>query len=132
MKVLKLQLKKKWFDMILSGEKTEEYREIKDYWIRRLIQNNEEMEFQVWDEMCTDLKSPLSHHNSLQELMKYFNLQYKSYDAIEFTNGYAVKSPRVTLGFGGVDIGIGHFKWGAPDFEVFKITIGKEISRLHC
>ena len=36
MKVLHLTLKKKWFDMILSGEKKEEYREIKPYWNKRL------------------------------------------------------------------------------------------------
>lgn len=35
-KILRLTLKKKWFDMILSGEKKEEYREIKEYWISRL------------------------------------------------------------------------------------------------
>lgn len=35
-KTLHLTLKKKWFDMILSGEKKEEYREIKDYWDNRL------------------------------------------------------------------------------------------------
>lgn len=36
MKVLHLTLKKQWFDMILSGEKKEEYREHKEYWNRRL------------------------------------------------------------------------------------------------
>ena len=36
MKILHLTLKKKWFDMIASGEKTEEYREIKAYWANRL------------------------------------------------------------------------------------------------
>ena len=30
-----LTLKKQWFDMILSGVKTEEYREIKPYWTTR-------------------------------------------------------------------------------------------------
>lgn len=35
MKVLHLTLKKKWFDMIASGEKKEEYREIKPYWQKR-------------------------------------------------------------------------------------------------
>ena len=35
-KVLHLTLKKKWFDMIASGEKKEEYREIKEYWEIRL------------------------------------------------------------------------------------------------
>lgn len=37
MKVLNLVLKKKWFDMIASGLKTEEYREIKPYWEKRLL-----------------------------------------------------------------------------------------------
>ena len=35
--VLDLVLKKKWYDMIESGEKTEEYREIKPYWEKRLV-----------------------------------------------------------------------------------------------
>jgi len=35
MKILHLTLKKKWFDLILSGEKTIEYRERKPYWNRR-------------------------------------------------------------------------------------------------
>ena len=36
MNILHLTLKKKWFDMIASGEKREEYREIKPYWNKRL------------------------------------------------------------------------------------------------
>lgn len=35
-RVLYLTLKKYWFDKILSGEKPEEYREIKPYWTKRL------------------------------------------------------------------------------------------------
>jgi len=35
--ILHLTLKKQWFDLILSGEKREEYREIKDYWTKRLV-----------------------------------------------------------------------------------------------
>lgn len=36
-RILHLTLKKKWFDMIASGEKKEEYRELKPYWFKRLI-----------------------------------------------------------------------------------------------
>lgn len=36
MKVLHLTLEKKWFDMIASGVKKEEYRQIKPYWQKRL------------------------------------------------------------------------------------------------
>lgn len=39
MKTLDLVLKGKWYDMIASGEKTEEYREIKPYWEKRLFDN---------------------------------------------------------------------------------------------
>ena len=34
--ILHLTLKKKWFDMIASGVKKEEYREMKPYWHKRL------------------------------------------------------------------------------------------------
>jgi hypothetical protein len=37
MQVLNFTLKKKYFDEILSGEKTKEYREYKPYWINRLF-----------------------------------------------------------------------------------------------
>ena len=37
MNTLHLTIKKKWFDMILSGVKTEEYRDIKPYYNLRLI-----------------------------------------------------------------------------------------------
>ncbi|MCX6199402.1 MAG: ASCH domain-containing protein [Bacteroidetes bacterium] len=33
--ILHLTLKKEWFAMIVSGEKKEEYRELKDYWKKR-------------------------------------------------------------------------------------------------
>lgn len=39
MKILHLTLKKEWFDMIASGQKKEEYREIKPYWNKRLLNN---------------------------------------------------------------------------------------------
>lgn len=40
MKVLKVTIRKVWFNKILSGKKTEEYREIKDYWTTRLKGKN--------------------------------------------------------------------------------------------
>ena len=38
-KVLTLAVSKEWFDMIVSGEKNEEYRVIKPYWASRLVNN---------------------------------------------------------------------------------------------
>jgi len=36
-KILHLTLKKEWFDKILSGQKKIEYRDIKPYWQKRLL-----------------------------------------------------------------------------------------------
>ena len=40
MKELHLNLKHKWYDMIASGEKTEEYRDIKPYYSDRFYNNH--------------------------------------------------------------------------------------------
>lgn len=48
--MLTLPIKKKWFDMILSGEKKEEYREIKPYYTSRFenqIEKNNSCEFDI-------------------------------------------------------------------------------------
>lgn len=40
MKILNLTLKKKWFDLIASGQKKLEFRENKPYWACRLLDKN--------------------------------------------------------------------------------------------
>ena len=40
MKILHLNVKKKWFDLVAYGEKKIEYREYKPYWISRLMENS--------------------------------------------------------------------------------------------
>ncbi|HAB66577.1 MAG TPA: hypothetical protein DCE23_04335 [Firmicutes bacterium] len=40
--MLTLTIKKKWFDIILSGEKKEEYREIKPYYDSRFLKSIED------------------------------------------------------------------------------------------
>lgn len=35
--MLTLPIKQKWFDMIVSGEKLEEYRAMTDYWRKRFV-----------------------------------------------------------------------------------------------
>lgn len=45
-KILHLTLLRKWFDLILTSEKREEYREIKPYWTARLAgQSYDEIHF---------------------------------------------------------------------------------------
>ena len=42
LRTLHLSLKKEWYNMIESGIKTEEYREIKPFWCKRLIHDYDE------------------------------------------------------------------------------------------
>ena len=66
--VLHLTIKKEWFDKIASGEKKIEYREVKDYWIKRLCNNpGDETGEWTWD--------------------------FKKFDEIYFKNGYSKNAP---------------------------------------
>ena len=47
MRTLNMTLKKKWFAMILSGEKKEEYREIKNHW-DVMLRNPQDINFVIF------------------------------------------------------------------------------------
>lgn len=59
-KTLYLTLKRKWFDMIASGEKREEYREVKRYWNDRLMKDYDEVVFRNgYIKGCPELKAEI-------------------------------------------------------------------------
>lgn len=116
MKTLQLTLKKKWFDMIKSGEKKEEYREIKPYWIKRLISDDFN-----WD--C---------ETSIKRNVHYIacpNGFYKKYDTVTFKNGYAKDAPVITCELISIARGEAVPEWSDNwQREVFIIKLGKIIS----
>ena len=73
---LTLTVSKQWFDMIVAGEKTEEYREIKPYWIKRLTTNCE---------VAYDVEAETYCGKVL----------YRPYTHVLFINGYRKDSPRI-------------------------------------
>lgn len=115
MNVLHLTLKKKWFDMILAGEKKEEYREIKDHWAMRFIDvlDSDGMEFQCWEEMLNDMRKPFHRHNGPYSLLDYFGVRFRHYDAIRFVNGYGKDRPTFTIRTSAPTIKRGREEWGA-------------------
>lgn len=99
-KILHLTLKKKWFDMIASGEKKEEYRELKPYWKNRLC-------------VYPHIEAALP----------------KSFDTIVFKNGYSATAPTLTVECVGIEIGKAKPEWSDNwQGEVFIIKLGKIIS----
>lgn len=126
MVTLQLTLKRQWFDLIQSGEKLEEYREIKDYWCQRLLTSKEEIEWGAWEEMINDWQSPFHRHNGPEELMKYFGVSFKNFDFVHFRNGYQKNAPKMTLKIKGISTGAGKPEWGAePGKFYFVIKLGE-------
>lgn len=125
-KVLKLVVSKQWFDMIASGEKTEEYRIIKDYWAKRLLLVRSELEdpFSKLDKDLSEKWDSIS-----PEMAKYcFNSPY--YKTVPFThvlfiNGYRKDSPRIEKEIESITIGkpkkgLCPDKWLDTEFFIIK------------
>lgn len=107
--ILDLVLKHKWYDMIDSGEKGEEYRELKQYYARRIL------ECYGWYDWCrTGCKGCSVRHNNLSKVTH-----------VRFHRGYT--STTMTFEIKGLSIGKGNPEWGAPDHETFIIKLGKKL-----
>lgn len=106
MKTLQITLQKKWFDMTDSGEKKEEYRDIKMYWASRLM-NGFPSTFGI-------------------ELL---NPDFKTFDFVHAVNGYGKNKPSWTRQCLGISIGEGNPEWGAEiGKQYFIIKLGNKIS----
>lgn len=92
--MLTLPIKKKWFDMILSGEKKEEYREIKPYYNSRFRH--------AWQGSLIGGRAPRK---------------------IRFRNGYSATSPSCVAKCT-FDVGEGKPEWGAePGKQYYRLHI---------
>lgn len=119
-KILTLTIDKQWFDMVVSGEKNEEYREIKPYWVARLFHNNSN----IID--VRNLASALAGRTDL--LKKYIDAQrivLKQYTHVLFINGYRKDSPRIEKEIESITIGkpkkgLCPDKWLDTEFFIIK------------
>ena len=112
-KRLILPIKKQWFDMILSGEKKEEYREIKSYYASRLANYFE-----------------ITTNTLIAELSELFFYGLKI--EVLFRNGYSAKSPSFIADCN-LSIDCGRPEWGAEPnkkYFVFEIVDIKEVSNV--
>lgn len=116
--MLILPIKKKWFDMILSGEKREEYRDIKEYY---------ETRFQNLFGAITIYPSSIFSHRSKYELLQGEavpeEIRKDSIQEIIFRNGYSKDSKAIKARCR-LRIGKGRPEWGAePDKQYYILEI---------
>lgn len=125
-KILHLTLKKQWFDMIKSGEKKEEYRELKKYWGSRFLQRIEtphRWSLSPW----ADIENGDFNFTGWSKFVSP-NSIYKQFDFVIFKNGYSSNAPLITIECKGITVGEGRSEWGAPSGKCFVIKLGSIIN----
>ena len=132
MKELRLSLKTKWFNMTKAGIKIEEYREINDYWCRRLLYIEDDMEFDVWCEMINDLNNQQRKYKDIDDCMNFFGVYFRKYDVNVMTLGYPKSTDLkriLKLEHKGIEIRTGNTDLGAePNKLYFVIKHGKTLN----
>lgn len=104
-KILHLTLKKEFFDMIASGEKKEEYRDLKSFWSIRFTGYS------------------LAHGEKAKKNFKHF-------DIVSANNGYQKNCPNIQWKHEGIRIGEGREDWGAiPGKQYFILQIGEIVKK---
>lgn len=111
--MLTLPTKKKWFDMLLSGEKTEEYREINPYYETRFMNLFGIIMYDGEYLKCSDIGLSECAKDDIQEIC--------------FRNGYSGNSPSF-IAECTLSVGTGKEEWGAePGKRYFILTVRKII-----
>ncbi len=118
---LRLPLKTNWFEMTKTGIKTEDYRELNEYWFNRLVDS-------IYDE-----KGRYNKKTSffLYDRLDYFRFVFKHFDCNVMTLGYpkSTDTERILkLEHKGIEIRTGNPEWGAePNKLYFVIKHGNII-----
>lgn len=112
-KVLILVVSKEWFDMVVSGEKTEEYREIKPYWLNRITKDS-----------YGDFSYVHTADGKIIDLTLGSNF-HSRYTHVLFINGYRKDSPRIEKEIESITIGkpkkgLCPDKWLDTEFFIIK------------
>ncbi len=122
---LQLSLKKRWFDLTKSGIKTEDYREITPYWLKRLFKHNDYsiLDDGLIDEVINELKT---NKISFQELYAWAGWFPNEFDLNIITLGYpkSTDSERILqLKHKGIEIREGNPEWGAEPNKLYFVIL---------
>lgn len=114
-KEIRLSLKAKWFEMTKSGVKREDYREINEYWWKRLVQCGE---------CYRSLEDSLN--NVLAPTEEWKMLLAKKFDVNVMTLGYPSNgdtSRILKLEHKGIEIRTGNPEWGAEPNKLYFVIL---------
>lgn len=113
-RTLDLVLKGFWYDLIKSGVKREEYREVTPYWCKRILYSHSRGSM------------PITYWNIALVLVSRKELLIKDHNTptyVRFRRGYTKES--MLFKIDDISIGIGKAELGAPQEEVFIIKFSE-------
>lgn len=118
---LQLSLKNKWFEMTKAGIKTEDYREINEYWMKRFFTK------ETFNEYLEAKNDDGSEFSSGTFHIDFANFKYFTQNTM--TLGYPKSGDKeriLKLEHKGIEIRTGNSDWGAePDKLYFVIKHGR-------
>ena len=118
-KTLHLVLKRKWWDMIASGEKKEEYREVCHYWAIRLL----DRQYRWYSQ---NIDYPNDFIDWLCFGLTHNDIAFRSYENVCFHLGYT--NTTMTFRIEYFILSMGKEEWGAePNKYYFVIKLGERV-----
>ena len=117
---LQLSLKTNWVEMTKEKVKTEDYRDITPYWIKRLTYNEIEMSIEDIEYALCAMRDGYT----AEEVSDIYGLYMKPFETNTMTLGYPKKTNKervLKLEHKGISFGFGNPEWGADPNEVYFI-----------
>lgn len=128
-KNLQMSLKTKWFEMTKSGIKKEDYREINEYWTKRLLYHKESK--LTTEEIVRYINNYIFYgYVDVSAIFTYHDLSFKQFNYNIMTLGYpkSTNTERILkLEHKGIEIGYGNPEWGAEPNKLYFIIKHGEI-----
>lgn len=156
MKTLHLNLHVKWFDMILSGEKKEEYREIKPYFQKKLLDKEWQRFHRFSTDKCLYYKQKYiegyyagnecslgillnnncnfnCHNFEFDTIDIYKKIKFNYIKTITFSNGNSKNRKQFVIELLSIRVDNGKSEWGAVENKkYFVLQLGNVISSSCC
>lgn len=131
---LRLTLKREWFEMTKAGVKTEDYREINEYWFKRLVFRHKKVFKYTYGYDIESLDKQtisVALGRIVKDDLKVKMIGFKPIDENVMTLGYPKNGDTekvIRLEHKGIEIRTGNPEWGAePGKLYFVIKHGKII-----
>jgi len=128
-KKLHQPLKTKWYRMIESGEKTEEYRELTPYFMVRLFEMNDDEVTGNYGPISKKTAQDIVNHPEcseiLSEAIECYDIRAR-YTHVQFSLGYPKKgdeSRRMTFELKGIEYREGREEWGAEKGKKYLVEV---------